>query len=74
MDDHVIHSNLIRTDSRGQRVMKRVWKVTGRAASPGIPGKHTIALLPKTVAGQKIDYVVLDHATDSRATILIVGD
>ncbi len=54
--------------------MKRVWKVTGRAASPGIPGKHTIALLPKTVAGQKIDYVVLDHATDSRATILIVGD
>jgi branched-chain amino acid transport system substrate-binding protein len=38
---------------------------TGPAASLGIPEKNTIALLPKTIAGQKIDYIVLDDATDS---------
>jgi branched-chain amino acid transport system substrate-binding protein len=48
--------------------------VTGAAALLGIPGKHTIALLPKTVARQKIDYIVLDDATDSLAMVEIVGD
>jgi branched-chain amino acid transport system substrate-binding protein len=37
---------------------------TGPAASLGIPEKNTIGLLPKEVAGQKIDYIVLDDATD----------
>ncbi|HZZ06252.1 ABC transporter substrate-binding protein [Paraburkholderia sp.] len=38
---------------------------TGPAASLGIPEKNTIALLPKEVAGQKIDYIALNDATDS---------
>src|ERR1700730_16631171 len=37
---------------------------TGPAASLGIPEKNTIALLPKEVAGEKIDYIVLDDATE----------
>jgi branched-chain amino acid transport system substrate-binding protein len=37
---------------------------TGPAASLGIPEKNTIALLPTMVGGQKINYIVLDDATD----------
>ena len=37
---------------------------TGPAASLGIPEKNTAALLPTTVAGQKINYIVLDDATN----------
>ena len=37
---------------------------TGPAASLGIPEKNTAALLPTSVAGQKINYVVLDDATN----------
>ncbi|MQR00561.1 ABC transporter substrate-binding protein [Glaciimonas soli] len=38
---------------------------TGPAASIGIPGKNTIALLPKEIAGQKVEYIVLDDGTDT---------
>ncbi|MEO9103050.1 MAG: branched-chain amino acid ABC transporter substrate-binding protein, partial [Burkholderiaceae bacterium] len=37
---------------------------TGPAASLGIPEKNTIALLPRTIDGQKMNYVVLDDASD----------
>ena len=37
---------------------------TGPAASLGIPEKNTAALLPTMVAGQKINYIVLDDATN----------
>ncbi|SAK42446.1 extracellular ligand-binding receptor [Caballeronia calidae] len=42
---------------------------TGPAASLGIPEKNTIALLPKEVAGQKVEYIVLDDATDSTQAV-----
>ena len=42
---------------------------TGPAASLGIPEKNTIALLPKEVAGQKVQYIVLDDATDSTQAV-----
>jgi branched-chain amino acid transport system substrate-binding protein len=38
---------------------------TGPAASLGIPEKHTVALLPTTIAGEKINYILLDDATDA---------
>jgi len=38
---------------------------TGPAASLGVPEKNTIALMPKTIAGQKINYIVLDDASDT---------
>ena len=37
---------------------------TGPAASLGIPEKNTVALLPTTIAGQKVRYIVLDDATN----------
>lgn len=40
---------------------------TGPAASLGIPEKNTITLLPTTIGGQKVNYVVLDDATDPTA-------
>ncbi|MFP3747661.1 branched-chain amino acid ABC transporter substrate-binding protein, partial [Achromobacter sp. SIMBA_011] len=42
---------------------------TGPAASLGIPEKNTIALLPKEIGGQKVDYLVLDDATDSTQAV-----
>jgi branched-chain amino acid transport system substrate-binding protein len=39
---------------------------TGPAASLGIPEKNTVALLPKTMGGQKVNYIVLDDASDDR--------
>ncbi|NTV68721.1 MAG: ABC transporter substrate-binding protein [Azonexaceae bacterium] len=37
---------------------------TGAAASLGIPEKNSIALLPTTMGGQKVNYIVLDDASD----------
>ncbi|OYU48143.1 MAG: branched-chain amino acid ABC transporter substrate-binding protein [Rhizobiales bacterium PAR1] len=37
---------------------------TGPAAALGIPQKNSVAQLPKELAGQKIEYIVLDDATD----------
>jgi branched-chain amino acid transport system substrate-binding protein len=42
---------------------------TGPAASLGIPEKNTIALMPTTVGGQKINYIVLDDASDTTAAV-----
>ncbi|MBS1145531.1 MAG: amino acid/amide transporter substrate-binding protein, family [Proteobacteria bacterium] len=40
---------------------------TGPAASLGIPEKNSIALLPSTMGGQKVNYIVLDDASDPTA-------
>ena len=42
---------------------------TGPAASLGIPEKNTIDLLPKTMAGQKVNYIVLDDASDTTTAV-----
>ena len=42
---------------------------TGPAASLGIPEKNTIALMPKTIGGQKINYIVLDDASDTTKAV-----
>jgi branched-chain amino acid transport system substrate-binding protein len=42
---------------------------TGPAASLGIPEKNTIALLPALMGGQKVNYIVLDDATDTTAAV-----
>ncbi len=38
---------------------------TGPAASLGIPEKNTIALMPQTIGGEKITYIVLDDGSDT---------
>ena len=43
--------------------------VTGPAASLGIPEKNTIALMPKTIGGEKINYIMLDDASDTTAAV-----
>jgi branched-chain amino acid transport system substrate-binding protein len=42
---------------------------TGPAASLGIPEKNTIALMPTTIGGQKINYIVLDDGSDTTAAV-----
>jgi branched-chain amino acid transport system substrate-binding protein len=42
---------------------------TGPAASLGIPEKNTFALMPTTIAGQKIEYIVLDDASDTTTAV-----
>lgn len=42
---------------------------TGPAASLGIPERNTVALLPKEVAGQTIEWIVLDDATDTTQAV-----
>ena len=38
---------------------------TGPAASLGIPQRNTVALLPRQIAGQTMEYFVLDDGTDA---------
>ncbi|MEY2690719.1 MAG: hypothetical protein RL375_4919 [Pseudomonadota bacterium] len=42
---------------------------TGPAASLGIPEKNTVALMPTSIAGQKINYIVLDDASDTTKAV-----
>ena len=42
---------------------------TGPAASLGIPEKNTIDLMPRTIAGEKINYIVLDDASDTTKAV-----
>ena len=44
-----------------------VLSATGAAASQGLPEQKLIALLPKTLAGEPVKYIVLDDATDPTA-------
>lgn len=42
---------------------------SGPAASLGIPEKNTFALLPTTIAGEKVTYIVLDDASDTTTAV-----
>ena len=42
---------------------------TGPAASLGIPSRNAVALLPAAIGGVKVNYVVLDDATDSTVAV-----
>ena len=42
---------------------------TGPAASLGIPEKNTIELLPREIGGKKVEYIVLDDASDTTTTV-----
>ena len=43
--------------------------LTGPAAVVGIPQKNTVALLPSEIGGQKIEYIVLDDASDPTSAV-----
>ena len=42
---------------------------TGPAASLGIPEKNTIELMPATIGGQKVNWIVLDDASDTTKAV-----
>ena len=42
---------------------------TGPAASLGIPEKNTVELLPREIGGKKVEYIVLDDASDTTTTV-----
>ena len=42
---------------------------TGPAASLGIPEKNTFELLPTTIAGQKVNWIILDDASDTTKAV-----
>ena len=42
---------------------------TGPAASLGIPQKNTATLLPKTIGGKSIEYIILDDASDTTTAV-----
>ena len=42
---------------------------TGPAASLGIPEKNTFELLPTTIAGEKINWIILDDASDTTRAV-----
>jgi branched-chain amino acid transport system substrate-binding protein len=43
--------------------------LTGPAASLGIPQRNSIALLPNEVAGQKVEWIVLDDGSDTTKAV-----
>jgi branched-chain amino acid transport system substrate-binding protein len=46
-----------------------VVSATGPAASLGIPEKNAIALMPQRIGGEKINYIVLDDASDTTMAV-----
>jgi branched-chain amino acid transport system substrate-binding protein len=42
---------------------------TGPAASLGIPERNTFALMPQTIGGRKVQYIVLDDASDTTTAV-----
>lgn len=42
-----------------------VLSLTGPAASLGIPARDTVAMLPTRIAGQQVQYIVLDDEVGS---------
>ena len=42
---------------------------TGPAASLGIPEKNTFDLVPRTIGGQNVTYIVLDDASDTTKAV-----
>ncbi|MGF6443050.1 ABC transporter substrate-binding protein [Paraburkholderia youngii] len=46
-----------------------VLSLTGPAASLGIPARDTVALLPKQIGGQNVEYIVLDDASDTTQAV-----
>ena len=53
----------------GQVKIGLVLSLTGPAASLGIPERDTAALLPHEIAGQKIEYIIFDDASDTTQAV-----
>jgi len=64
-----IGSTLVATLAHADINVGVLVSATGAAASLGIPEKNTIALMPTSIAGQKVNYIVLDDASDTTTAV-----
>lgn len=55
--------------ARADITLGALLSLTGPAAGLGVPARNTIELLPKTLAGQPVRWIVLDDASDSTAAV-----
>lgn len=46
-----------------------VVSATGPAASLGIPEKNTFAMMPTSIGGEKVNYIILDDASDTTTAV-----
>lgn len=60
---------LLATPAMAQIKVGITISTTGPAASLGVPQRNSIPLLPKTIAGQTVDYIVLDDGADSTRAV-----
>jgi branched-chain amino acid transport system substrate-binding protein len=60
---------LIATQAQADIKIGAVLSLTGPAASLGIPARNTIDVLPRTAAGEAIQYIVLDDGGDPAAAV-----
>ncbi len=60
---------LLAPPARADVTLGAVLSLTGPGAGLGIPARNTIELLPKTMAGEPVRWVVLDDGSDSTAAV-----
>ncbi|MDO9090768.1 MAG: ABC transporter substrate-binding protein [Burkholderiaceae bacterium] len=62
-------SLLVATVAQAQIKVGVTVSATGPAASLGIPEKNTFSLMPKTIGGKTVQYIVLDDASDTTTAV-----
>ena len=60
---------LVTAPARGDINVGVTLSATGPAASLGIPEKNTFELLPTTIGGEKVNWIVLDDASDTTRAV-----
>lgn len=65
----IAFSTLFATAAQADITVGVSLSATGPAASLGIPEKNTVSLLPDTIAGEKVRWVILDDATDPTTAV-----
>jgi len=55
--------------AHAQLTIGSTFPATGFNASLGIPGKNTMELMPKSIAGQAVKYIVLDDGADPSVAV-----
>ena len=75
-EDHAIRLSLAlllallaASPARADVTIGALLSLTGPGAGLGIPERNTVGLLPTTMAGQAVRWVVLDDATDASAAV-----
>ncbi len=62
-------AQLVAAPARADVTLGALLSLTGPAAGIGLPERNTIALLPGTIAGQAVRWVVLDDTSDTTVAV-----